>query len=321
MGALGAAALAGALASCVVLSGLNSYSSDEECSDGCDGSVGTAPAEDGDVPAMPDADATALVADAARGMDATPGHDAVADGHESGPLDGTADVADAGADAGTGVDASDAGDIGAGLVAFYKFDETSGTTASDSSGNNQTATLMGGASFSSGLENNAVTLNGSNGYVSLPSGIASGLTSFSICAWVNLVTSTQWSRIFDLGTGTTTYMFFTPNSGAGTRFAITTGGGGQEQQLNATALATGSWQQVAVTLAANTGTLYVNGAQVAQNTSMTLSPQSLGTTTQDWLGRSQYAADPYLNGQLDNVRIYDRALSAAEVETLYANHL
>jgi hypothetical protein len=44
-------------------------------------------------------------------------------------------------------------------------------------------------------------------------------------------------------------------------------------------------------------------------------------TTQNWLGRSQFAADPYLNGQLDNFRIYDPALSAAEAHTLYADHL
>jgi hypothetical protein len=142
-----------------------------------------------------------------------------------------------------------------------------------------------------------------------------------MCTWVNLSTVTTWSRIFDFGTGTTAYMFLTPNSGAGVRFSVTTGGPAQEQQMNAATLATGSWQQVAVTLAANTGTLYVNGVQVAQNTSMTLNPASLGTTTQNWLGRSEFAGDPYLNGQIDNLRVYDRALSAAEVQSLYAGHL
>jgi hypothetical protein len=157
----------------------------------------------------------------------------------------------------------------------------------------------------------------------LPGGILSGLTSFSICAWVNLnAANGTWSRIFDFGTGTTTYMFLTPSSTAGTlRFSITTGGSTQEQQVNTPSPATGSWQQVAVTLAANTGTLYVNGVAVAQNTGMTLNPASLGTTTQDWLGRSEFNGDPYLNGQIDNVRIYDRALSATEVQTLYAGHL
>jgi hypothetical protein len=359
LGVVCAAALAGALGACAALSGLGTYAS-EDCQQPCDGGLeGNSPSGDGEVLAAE----AAIGTDAARVADAEPDRDAGAGGHESGALDGGADVtdaqsdtaasdvasdgaSDAGSDAGleldagsdaaasdaetdagseagpeAGADANDGGDLAVGLVAFYHFDETSGTTAADSSGNNRTATLVGGATFSGGLQNNAVTMNGRNEYVSLPSGIVSGLTSFSICAWVNLNAITTWSRIFDFGTGTTAYMFVTPSSGAGVRFGITTGGNGQEQQMNAPALATGSWQQVAVTRAPNTGTLYVNGVLAAQNTSMTLNPVSLGTTTQNWLGRSEFAGDPYLNGQIDNFRIYDHALTAAEVQTLYAGHL
>ncbi|MBN1312750.1 MAG: carbohydrate-binding protein, partial [Anaerolineae bacterium] len=50
--------------------------------------------------------------------------------------------------------------------------------------------------------------------------------------------------------------------------------------------------------------------------SMSLSPSSLGSTNQNWIGRSQYAADPYLDGQVDDFRIYNRALSASEVGSL-----
>jgi len=76
---------------------------------------------------------------------------------------------------------------------------------------------------------------------------------------------------------------------------------------------------VAVTKSGNTGTLYVNGAQVGQNTNMTLSPSSLGNTTNNWIGRSQYNADAFLDGQIDEFRIYNRALSAAEVLALFQN--
>jgi hypothetical protein len=239
---------------------------------------------------------------------------------------------EAGVDTGSNVDASndDAeaglardGAVGSlGLVAFYPFDELGGTTAADASGNNWTATLMGGATFATGLQNNAVTLDGNSQYVSLPSGILSGLTSFSICAWVKLNAAPAWSHIFNFGTGTTAYMFLTPNSSSSTlRFSITSGGSGSEQQINAPGLPTGTWQHVTVILAASSGTLYVNGVQVAQDASLTLNPASLGSTTQNWIGRSAYSADPYLNGQIDNFRIYDRALSATEVQTLYASHL
>jgi concanavalin A-like lectin/glucanase superfamily protein len=241
--------------------------------------------------------------------------------------DGAApDAADGGGPDGTGQDASDAGDpLNAGLLAYYPFDETSGTTSADATGNGHTAN-MNGATFAAGLVGNAATLGGGNTqYVSLPSGIVAGLTAFSISTWVKVAAGpdagpTQWSRIFDFGTGMTTYMFLTPNNGTtGTlRFAITTAGNGMEQQLdNAAALRTGSWQHVAIALSGTTGTLYLNGTQVAQSAAMTLNPMSLGATTQNWIGRSAFAVDPYLNGQVDNFRIYGRALTAAEVMLLF----
>jgi len=204
------------------------------------------------------------------------------------------------------------------LVAHYPFNETSGTSAADVSGNGRTATLSGGSSWVAGRAGNAANLNGSNAYASLPSGIVSGLNDFTIAAWVKLNGSGGWQRIFDFGTGTTTNMFLTPQSGTGgvLRFAITTGGSGTEQRINApTALSTGSWKHVAVTLSGTTGTLYVDGTAVATNASMTLKPSSLGNTTLNYIGRSQYA-DPYLNGAVDDFRIYDRALSAAEISAL-----
>ena len=47
-------------------------------------------------------------------------------------------------------------------------------------------------------------------------------------------------------------------------------------------------------------------------------PRNLGSTFNNWLGRSQFVADPYFNGALDDFRIYDRALGPAHVAELYA---
>ena len=183
--------------------------------------------------------------------------------------------------------------------------------------------LSGGPTFSAGIQGNAVSLSGTSQYVSLPSGILSSATSFSVSAWVKLSSAPTWCRVFDFGTGTTAYMFLSPNSGAATtRFAMTNAGISQEQQVNATlSLPTGSWQHVVVTLSGSTATLYVQGVSAAQNTAMTLTPTSLGSATQTWIGRSEYSADPYLSGQVDNFRIYGRALTASEVQELYSGHL
>jgi len=130
-------------------------------------------------------------------------------------------------------------------VVWYKFDETSGTTAADSSGNGKNATLTNGPTWVAGKINNAVNLDGSNDYVSAPSGLVSTLNDFSITAWVKQDAQKTWARIFDFGTGTSKNMFLVPSAGSTIRFAITTNGSGSEQRINGTTtLGTGAWKLV-----------------------------------------------------------------------------
>lgn len=162
----------------------------------------------------------------------------------------------------------------------------------------------------------AVRLNGTADHIALPAGIVAGLTDATIAAWVNPVATPTWSRVFDFGSGTGTYMFLTVNAGAGPRFAITAAGNGAEQRLSATGqLPLGAWTHLAVVLAGGTGTLYINGIPAATNAAMTLRPADLGATPRNWIGRSQFA-DPFLNATVDDVQIYDRGLTAAEVAAL-----
>jgi arabinoxylan arabinofuranohydrolase len=200
------------------------------------------------------------------------------------------------------------------LAHRYSFSETSGTNVADSVGGAAwNGTLPNGGAFFSGQ----LTLSsGSQQYVRLPAGIVSTLNDFTIETWVRLSSTANWNRIFDFGSNTTTNMFLTPQNGSSTRlrFAITTGGAGGEQQVNGTsALAAGVWYHVVVTLKGTTNILYVNGAPVGTNNAMTLKPSSLGHTSNNYLGRSQYSLDPYLNGALDEFRIYTTALSASEI--------
>jgi hypothetical protein len=177
-------------------------------------------------------------------------------------------------------------------------------------------TLPNGGTFSNGQ----LTLaSASSQYASLPAGIVGTLSNFTIVAWVRLNSTADWTRIFDFGSGTTANMFLTPQSGGSgpMRFAITTSGSGSEQQINSSsALSTGGRHQVAVTLSGNTGVMYLDGSPVGTNSSMTLNPSSLGSTANNYLGKSQYS-DPYLNGSLDEFRIYKRALTAVEVAQVY----
>lgn len=137
---------------------------------------------------------------------------------------------------------------------------------------------------------------------------------------MRLDTTAAWRRILDFGTGTTAYMYLVPTTGSVTRFAITTSGSGGEQRINSTtALPTGTWTHVAVTRSGTTGILHINGVVAGQNSAMTLSPSSLGSTTNNWLGRSQFSGDSYLDGRIDDFRIYGRALTSTEILDLYQN--
>jgi hypothetical protein len=64
-----------------------------------------------------------------------------------------------------------------------------------------------------------------------------------------------------------------------------------------------------------TGTIYVDGVAVRTGTTTVL-PKDLGVTTQNWVGRSEYTTDPFFNGQLDDFRIYNVALTAGQVRYL-----
>jgi hypothetical protein len=186
------------------------------------------------------------------------------------------------------------------------------TNAPESSGGTATGPRV------AGRIGNAVKLSGQSEFVNLPTGIVSGLTGdFTVSAWVNPAATTTWTRVFDFGTGTGTYMFLTVNAGSGPRFAITTGGGGAEQQVSSSGgqLPLNTWSHVAVTLSGNTAMLYVNGTPVGANSNVTLRPSNLGNTNQNWIGRSQFG-DPYLRATVDDFHIYDRALGAADVQTL-----
>jgi fibronectin type 3 domain-containing protein len=205
------------------------------------------------------------------------------------------------------------------LVLHLRFDESSGTTAADTSGNGRNATLVSGPTFAAGKLGNALGfVKASSQYATLPAELVSSLTDFTISTWVNPTTLDTWARVFDFGTGTTNYLFLSTTKGAGKpRVAFKVNGAAEQGVDSSVALTAGAWSHVAVTLSGNTMTLYVNGAVAGTNTNVTARPSQLGSTTLNYLGKSQFN-DPYLNGALDDFRIYNRALSASEIGVLSA---
>lgn len=133
---------------------------------------------------------------------------------------------------------------------------------------------------------------------------------------MNLDTVSNSSRIFDFGSGTSNNMFLTPKNGqsGNIRFEIYHNSIAQRIDGNA-ALPSGGWHHVAVTLDGATGTIYIDGKKAGSG-NINIKPSQLGDTMQNRIGRSQFANDPYLDGRVDDFRIYNVALTAQEVSAV-----
>jgi hypothetical protein len=222
---------------------------------------------------------------------------------------------------------------GATLVNRYSFDETSGITATDSvSGAN--ATLNGGAdgtaSFNGAgqavLSQNIAeepSTDAAGGYISLPPTILSNYTAVTIEAWATPTldsTGNPYARVWDFGNSSGTAGTV---GGNWARFGDTVDG----VELDAWTAVTGDNYLYSTTImndqtenhvvwtgdaSTHIEKLYLNGVVISTSYTFTNSPAVVGTTTNDWLGRSQWP-DPLANASYDEFRIYNGAISALQV--------
>ena len=168
----------------------------------------------------------------------------------------------------------------------------------------------------------ALCFDGVDDYVEMPANLTATYDDFTFMAWHYYKGADEWERIFDFGTSSAVTMYLTPKADTGTPQFIITDGIDYHFMFSPDSLLPETWYHLAVTVngTTNTGTLYVNGVQKAQKTPM-LSPSDLGNTTNNWLGRSEYPSDPYLNGRLDEVSIWNVALSQSQVQAYMNNAL
>ena len=208
-----------------------------------------------------------------------------------------------------------------GVVAHYPMDQASGDTVADASGNGNTGTLAGDATWSNG----ALTLGGTNGYVELPDNVMAGMAEITVSLDVKIAPD-QATPYFIWGLGNTLdsagngYLFTT---GDRYRTSIASGSWSTEQTVGAAnAVPRGDWKTLTYTLdAAGTARLYLDGASVGEKTGITITPGDIGggRTLANYIGRSVYSGDRYLKGGVRDFWLYNRALSPAEVAALGGN--
>ena len=154
---------------------------------------------------------------------------------------------------------------------------------------------------------------GNGAYASLTNGVYFN-GDFTIESWVYLRSNAAGSRLLDFGNGAgLDNVLFTPVGENGMPALHIYDSGGTSAHLVSTGgvLPTNRWVHLAATLSGTTGTLYVNGAPVGVNPSM-IRPGNVIRTT-NFIGRSNWAADPYADAAIADFRIWNVARSAAEI--------
>ncbi|MFD9320789.1 family 43 glycosylhydrolase [Streptomyces sp. NPDC060053] len=219
-------------------------------------------------------------------------------------------------------------DVPADLLLHYGFDEASGNIAVDSSGHGNHGTYVRTPAFGTGVDGGSFTMSGDSAtspYVKIPNGVLKGADSVTVSTYAKWKGGSAFQWLFGLGPDSDTYLFATPSNGGSSLYsAITKASWSAESKLTAgSQLTPGEWRHVTVTLDGSTGTmvLYVDGVEAARTTT-TVKPSELYDANKDYtgyIGRSLYAGDPYFAGEVDDFRVYDRALSAAEVMELSGN--
>ena len=194
-------------------------------------------------------------------------------------------------------------------VLYYAFD----TSLNDTTVNANHCAVYGNAQFLSGKLTKALRLTGTNNYLQLPYTVASH-DALTVACWVYWRGGDAWQRIWDFGNGTTQYMFFSPKTDSGMRFAIKNEG--DEQQIRFTSnFPLNKWTHVALTLDENGAKLYINGELQGENTEVNIRPSDFRPMF-NYIGHSQFSADPDLKAYVDDFRIFNYALSKNEVNEL-----
>jgi len=203
-----------------------------------------------------------------------------------------------------------------GLVGHWTFDAgaTNNSTAYDSSAYDNHGNIGSGVSTGvSGRVNKSVNLDGSSsGKIDV--GFDNTLSEITVSGWVNLDSKDGWARLIDCGSDNNNYVFLCPYSGGGNPVFEISVSGNKSRVENSTTLSTNSWHHMAGTYNGSVGKLFLNGTNIEQN-SFSPDISSLDFSNSN-IGESFYS-DPFLNASVDDLRVYDRALSESEISALY----
>lgn len=203
--------------------------------------------------------------------------------------------------------------IDSGLVAYYPFNEN----ANDESGNGNNGTVIGATLTTDRYDNpnKAYLFNGTNNYINIPSSSSLALfgnlnTGITLCAWINTTVITK-QGIFGRWGGTTgiRYLMFMEYGGMGDMHLT------KEGIISRNIMYSNNWYFL-TSVYDNVSHLikfYINGVL---DTSRTTTNPFLGADTPQDLNIGRFNNQYYFKGKIDDIRIYNRALTQYEITNL-----
>jgi hypothetical protein len=216
------------------------------------------------------------------------------------------------------------------LVHRWSFNDPAGSLTDADSVGGANGTNMGKAYIDT--TNGTIVLPDTNttsttagaSYVQFPPGLLTNLNSTTIEVWATDNGPRTWAEIYSFGGSTagpndidnqTNYIGFIPTSGPGDMRAAFKLLSEQDVIWPSTTMPTNVEEDVALTYdnTLTTAILYLNGAVVAVNTNITITPAELGNTYNNYVGRDQFE-DNIFHGSVDELRIYAGPLTATDIE-------
>ncbi len=202
---------------------------------------------------------------------------------------------------------------------YWKFDETAGATAVDASGFGNNGTLTGmtfASNATTGKISGGLNFDGVDDYVDLPDGFADFRSGMTVTLWAYPTAVQNWARFIDFGNGEYNSNIVFARRGTTTNLVFEgydrTNSGGQVIAEGVISL--NQWQMFTATMDAEGNVvIYKNGEPKAMG--KTAVPTKISRVN-NYIGKSNWL-DAYYKGKMDDVQIYNYALSAEQVQQLY----
>lgn len=203
-----------------------------------------------------------------------------------------------------------------GLVAYYPFN----SNPNDASGNNNNGIVNGAVLTSDrkGNSNSAYNFNGNSNYIEIPHSQSLNITgNITISSWINAADLSQSQRIFDKTTinAADAYMLDIHPSNQLRLIVANPPAGSNQPQSNAVLTQNNSWYHVVATYDGTKVSFYINGTLIND---YSITGNSTTNTNPIRIGANSILNGNWFNGKIDDIRVYNRALTFIEIQRLYA---